>query len=333
MVEEWELPTGNNFGIKLRVHMRSVRCFIVVLGLMFLSATAAHSQDLDPRLANYDISGQLRFRDRTESEQRRETLVRSIWKSGLPSARPTVTDVPVSTDQISLIKSSLVSKAERYSVNVSGMDFESIVYVLHPSNRPEGKARVAIVHAGHMQEGIAGNFDLGLKDSIERLLESGFIVAAMQMPLVSWNKDATGTLPNGKSFEIKKRGTAGHDQMFELLEPDIGGLTMSFFLEPIVQVTNEFFARYPNHADLIMIGLSGGGWTTHFRRHLILGSRIPFPSRVPCHSMRVRSVGEVKGMRNRSTRRFSEKPTPTMTEYSTRPRGVVRGSKSSRWAR
>ena len=231
---------------------------------MFVPGTAIRSQDLDPRLANYDIFGQIRFHDRTESERRRDTLVRSIWKTGLPSARPTVTEVPVSTDQISLIKASLVSKAERYSVNVSGMDFESVIYVLHPSNRTEGKTRIAIVHAGHMQEGIAGNFDLGLKDSIERLLESGFIVAAMQMPLVSWNRDSTGTLPNGKSFEIKKRGTAGHDQMFELLEPDIGGLTMSFFLEPIVQVTNEFFARYPNHADLIMIGLSGGGWTTHF---------------------------------------------------------------------
>lgn len=244
--------------------MRSVFRLSIAVTVMALVCSAANSQELDSRLVNYDISGQIRFHDRNEAEKRRDTLVRSIWKAGLPTIRPTVTEVANSTDQISPINSSLISKAEQYSINVSNMDFESIVYVLHPKTTAAGKARLAIVHAGHMQEGIPGNFDLGLKDSIECFLENGFIVAAMQMPLVSWNKDATGKLHNGKSFEIKKRGTAGHDQMFALLEPDLGGLTMAFFLEPIVQVTNEFFAKYPDHADLIMIGLSGGGWTTHF---------------------------------------------------------------------
>lgn len=248
----------------MKIGSRSFRYYAWILLSSLVYLATGRAQELDARLANYDISGQIRFQDTETAEKRRMILVSSIWKDGLPKTRPTASDVSTTTDQISLIKPTLVAKAERFVVNVSGMDFESIVYVLHPSAKVTGKTRIAIVHAGHMQAGIPANFDLGLKDSIERLLENGFIVAAMQMPLVSWNTDATGKLPNGKTFEIAKRGTAGHDQMFALLEPEIGGLTMSFFLEPIVQVTNEFFARYPDHADLIMIGLSGGGWTTHF---------------------------------------------------------------------
>ena len=139
----------------------------------------------------------------------------------------------------------------------------SRAYAIYPKSPPASGSLLAIVHPGHMRESIEQGLEAGLKETIERLLENGFVVVAMQMPLVNWNKDANGVLPNGAAFEIEKRGSAGHDEMFAKLEPVIHGLTMAFFLEPVVQVTNELLASHPENSGLIMIGLSGGGWTTH----------------------------------------------------------------------
>lgn len=239
------------------------KTLFVVLTIVAFSTSAANSQELDPRLSNFDISGQVRFQNRKEAEERRDMLVRFIWKQGLPATRPAVTELKTPPDELAAIKQTLIARVHLYDVNVSSMDFHSLVYVIHPTATQSTSARLAIVHAGHMPEGLEHALDAGLKQTVERLLENGFVVAMMQMPLVSWNKDASGILPNGTAFEIKKRGSAGHDELFKTVEPIIAGQTMAFFLEPIVQVTNELLARHPNNSGLLMIGLSGGGWTTH----------------------------------------------------------------------
>ncbi len=104
----------------------------------------------------------------------------------------------------------------------------------------------------------------GSARSVEALLRERFIVAVMQMPLVGWNHDNDGVLPSQEPFKIETRGTTGHNDLFRALEPKLHGGVFAFFLEPIVQTVNEFSVRYPDgHAGLLMIGLSGGGWTTH----------------------------------------------------------------------
>jgi hypothetical protein len=35
------------------------------------------------------------------------------------------------------------------------------------------------------------------------------------------------------------------------------------FLEPVVQTLDHFITQTPDHTDITMIGISGGGWTTH----------------------------------------------------------------------
>ena len=41
-----------------------------------------------------------------------------------------------------------------------------------------------------------------------------------------------------------------------------GGSALRFFVEPVVQGINQFVRTNPGSADISMIGLSGGGWTT-----------------------------------------------------------------------
>jgi hypothetical protein len=114
-----------------------------------------------------------------------------------------------------------------------------------------------------MEPGVDQYLAAGLSDAVNTLLRKGFIVAVVQMPFACWNKDTDGKLPSGHSFNIKKRLTHGHNELFEVVEPELHGGTMRFFIEPIVQTINELLAEEPDCRGLLMTGLSGGGWTTH----------------------------------------------------------------------
>ena len=244
---------------------RSAKMWICPLFILCLQFDRdARSQELDPRLAKYDISGQIRFQNSAEAEQKRDQLVRAIWKNGLPETRPTVTEKVDPNEPFAKIKPGLIERCDQYTINVSSMDFQALAYVAYPKPSSSGQNQLAIVHAGHMPEGKDHYLDAGLSQTVECLLEQSFIVAMMQMPLVGWNHDASGTLPDGTTFELKRRGSAGHDELFQKVEPVIAGQTMAFFLEPVVQVTNELLARHSGKKGVLMIGLSGGGWTTHF---------------------------------------------------------------------
>ena len=88
----------------------------------------------------------------------------------------------------------------------------------------------------------------------------------MQMPMVGWNKWRTITLPDGGgTVTITNKGaTAGHTALFNKLTPILtNGGCFRFFLEPVVQGINYFQSAAPKVSDVSMVGLSGGGWTTH----------------------------------------------------------------------
>ncbi len=259
---------------------------ILIFSLLAATTDRLHAQELDPRLANYDITGQIRFQNPPQAEERRGQLVRAIWKDGLPTTRPSVREQLASSDALAAINPILMSRVDLYTTNVSAMDFLSMTYVAYPQGTTSAPARLAIVHAGHMPEGPDHALEAGLQETIERLLEHRFIVAVMQMPLVSWNQDATGVLPNGTPFEIHQRSVAGHDELFQRLEPTLGGQCLAFFLEPVVQVTNEMLARHLDNSGVLMIGLSGGGWTTHFSAALDrrIVSSIPVAGALPLYA-------------------------------------------------
>lgn len=238
-------------------------CMLLACVLLTGLATTSSAQAIPPQLAKYDPSGQIRFQTSAEAEARREQMVRFIWPDGLTAARPRVTTGLADCPELAAVDRELISAIDLYDVDVAGMDFHALCYVAHPAKQHAGAARLAIVHAGHMPEGAANYLAAGLAEAIEALLREGYVVAAVQMPLAGWNQDADGQLPDAAKFSIERRLTSGHDELFSKVAGQLDGQTFRFFLEPVVQVTNEFLARYPRPERLLMIGLSGGGWTTH----------------------------------------------------------------------
>ena len=171
-------------------------------------------------LQNYDPSHQIRFRTPAEADAKRQELISFIWPAGLP-----INTLPVATTNIGAevfskdlkdLNSQLVTSVDLLDANVSGLDFHSIAYLIHPQRSNANTSRLVIAHQGHQ-----GGLGDGVGDAINRLLESGFTVLAMQMPMVGWNKWRTITLPDGGgTVTITNKGaTAGHTALFNKLTP------------------------------------------------------------------------------------------------------------------
>lgn len=235
---------------------------IAVLVSIALCSTAAYGQRSIDDLKDFRINGLVRFHDAQSAEATRHRLIHAIWPGGLPQTRPEVTAVENDAEELASIDRSLFVSAQRYDINVSGFDWISHVFVVHPRSGSEQPAKLAVVHAGHMPEGAAHYLEAGLSDAASQLLRDGFVVALVQVPLAGWNHDADGAI-DGTPFRVSRRLTGGHDELFARVEPTLGAGTMRFFLEPVVQTINELTAQFPDHGVVLMIGLSGGGWATH----------------------------------------------------------------------
>lgn len=248
--------------------------------LVVFSLPVGQAEEHRPAWADHDPSGLVRFKTPAEAERRRQELIRFIWPDGLPETRPAADRDIAFPPALGGIARGMVSRVDRLEADIGGTGFRAVTYEIHPV-RGAVPARLALVHAGHVPDGPGHYLSGGLSDAIHHLLRRGHIVAVMQMPVTGWNTDTDGAVNAnvdsdanagaGASvgartvvrFEIEKRGTAGHREMFAELEPLMGGRVFSFFLEPIVQSVNAFVARHPDRGGIAMIGLSGGGWTTH----------------------------------------------------------------------
>lgn len=243
-------------------------------------AWADYPRPSAPYPTNNDPNNQIRFDTPAEADAKRRQLIDWIWSGGLPMATlPGVTEnIAFPAVDLTGINKSLVSRIDKLDANVSGMDFHSISYLIHPVN-PAHAGRLAIVHQGHeMTAGTA--LKGGIKETANRLLQEGYSVIAMQMPLCGWNGDKTIVLPEGGgTATIFYRGTKGHDEMFAKLDPPTleNGAVFRFFLEPVVQSINYFQNLPGNSGDVSMIGLSGGAWTTHMAAALDTRIKLSVP--------------------------------------------------------
>ena len=110
------------------------------------------------------------------------------------------------------------------------------------------KNRLVVLHLGHSRtcsfnDGTPDEPDAGMRRTLNRLLKEGFPVLAVYMPQVT---------PEDCRWE--------HNALFQ--RPVVSGSPMKFFLEPTAVSLNYVMKTYPNYRDIVMIGLSGGGWTT-----------------------------------------------------------------------
>jgi hypothetical protein len=135
---------------------------------------------------------------------------------------------------------------ERIDALRIAMDFrlEVVAYRFHPRS-PNGRA--VLFHQGHR-----GDF-IRSRRQIEALVEDGYTVAALSMPLQGLNNRPVVSLPGFGTVRLR------HHRHMEYLEPDTGH-PLRYFLEPAIAVINALEPEY--EAPLGMVGISGGGWTT-----------------------------------------------------------------------
>ena len=127
-------------------------------------------------------------------------MINYIWSDGLPtSTLPTAANnIAFPATDLGSINKSLVSRVDKLDANVSGMDFHAISYLIHPTNTANVH-RLAIVQQGHSDSRNALNYGIGA--TANRLLQDGYSVIIMQMPLCGWNIDHT----------VKRAGRAHRD--------------------------------------------------------------------------------------------------------------------------
>lgn len=188
----------------------------------------------------------MRFDEPSEARQR---LINEIWPSGLPDEAPVIGQRVRTPSQLEAVTAE-IELVEVVEVEVFG--FESTTYVLHP---PRSQERLAIVHGGHQPSDQVQVLGGGLAETVDLFLEEKFIVAVMQMPLFGWNHDHTGAV-GADAARIPDSDPNRHDLLFDFLEPRLGSETLRVFLEPVTYILNAY-------GPAVMVGLSGGGWTTH----------------------------------------------------------------------
>lgn len=233
-----------------------MRHIIFLVPSLWLIACASPLLGAEP--TNDQPTTHIRFNTAAEADAKRQQLIDYIWAAGLPTMR--LPNVTANVATPNGIDASLVASVDCLDATVSGLGFHSISYLLHPKNTAN-VGRLAIVQQGHCPA--ADGLSYGIGDTANRLLQEGYSVIAMNMPLNGWNMDSTFVV-NGTAITVPSTGVQGHDDMFQLLCPKYVGDGPMFrsFLEPVVQGINYFESITPATKDVTMIGLSGGGWTT-----------------------------------------------------------------------
>lgn len=258
--------------------MTSKYCFLILVCCVILVKTKVSSAQLP---SNNNPNNQIRFQDVKTAEERRNKLIRFIWKEGIPyNVQPNiVSNITKEAFAFRLkdLRQELVKDVDLLEMETFGLS--STAYSIAPKNNKE-TSQLVLLHCGH---GPLEDTSLKKKyrSAIEFFLEEGYHVIVLHMPLIGWNRnDTTAKLPNGKIVEMKYEWEALHKQIVELPKLDVTleqGAGFRPFLEPVVASINYWSEKCDTNADIIMIGLSGGGWTTHMMAAIDTRIKLSFP--------------------------------------------------------
>jgi hypothetical protein len=173
----------------------------------------------------------------------RAALIDRLWgEPQLPGTQPASVIKAIIDERYNDITS-----LQQINKLVVKMEFglESNVYLFLPKQH---NGDVLLYHQGH-----GGDFYKS-KIQIGEFLHNGYAVAAFSMPLLGMNNKPMVDVPRFGNLTLSK-----HDHL-KVLTP-AKGHPIKFFIEPIVVVLNYLSKKYDD-AQIIMAGISGGGWTT-----------------------------------------------------------------------
>jgi hypothetical protein len=189
-----------------------------------------------------DINSLIKINSKNDLFDKRQNLINFIWKNSIPYSSFVSIDKNIKDDRYQNI-SNLKSIDE---LNIE-MDYgiNSIAYLFLPEN---SNNNLIIYHQGHSGDFISG------KNSIAFLINEGYSVLALSMPLLGMNTQPIIDLNDFGKFKL-----TNHNQL-HLLESSNFSPT-KFFVEPLGVSLNYLDENF-NFNSYYMLGISGGGWTT-----------------------------------------------------------------------
>lgn len=209
----------------------------------------------------------------------RQALITYIWGGTLPTRQPTFS-VGVSNP---ITHSTFTNLASVDQVNMTmDEDQRTFGYYFHPTIRNN---RLVIFHHGHdctMDDGTGSGAPnpYGEGDAVASLVNNHFDVIALFMihmnsgdhshPGLSCGGTpnphdcifATQTNCNDITPNTTYGGSSAHFNT--PVATPTQGTALQYFLEPVSMVINYILQKRPLYQDISMVGLSGGGWTTHW---------------------------------------------------------------------
>lgn len=198
---------------------------------------------VDEKELEFDVSSIITIHNSNDLLKKRELLIQKIWgDEGFPRMKlPNEVDKAITDADFNSLNN--LKQIDRLKID---MDFglQSVAYHFIPK---KSNNELAVYHQGH-----DGKFSIGIA-MINAFLEKGYHVIGLSMPIKGMNSKPIVDLKRFGKVKIEK-----HEQ-FRFLIPE-KGIPVKYYLEPVTVALN--YAEKFNFNRTIMIGLSGGGWTT-----------------------------------------------------------------------
>ncbi len=204
----------------------------------YQQASAKTAQDVE-----FDVKSIISIHTPQNVLQKRNDFIRFVFgPTGFPFAMEPRIDKNITDPDFSSLPN--LKRIDKLTIEME-WGLNSIAYYFIPV-QPNNE--LVIYHQGHR-----GKFSLGI-NTIEAFLKKGYTVVGLSMPVKGMNRRPVIQLPRFGKMII-----SSHNQ-FGYLQPKSGGHPVKYFLEPVAAVVN--YAQKFHYERIVMIGISGGGWTT-----------------------------------------------------------------------
>lgn len=216
---------------------------------------------IDPEYWKTDVESLISIQTAADIDLVRSRLISFLWGTkGLPlNELPSKIDTDFQDDRYADLYETSLWQLDRIEITME-FGLQSIIYYFLPK---KSQNILVLFHQGHQ-----GDF-FEAKNVIAELLKNGYAVAAFSMPLLGLNNQPTVFLPRFGYLKL-----TSHDHL-KFLSPEQGH-QVKYFLQPVIVFLNYADKNY-DYRHVVMIGISGGGWTTTLATAIDVRIQTSFP--------------------------------------------------------